>query len=111
MLIVGGAKEQCGGGDGAAGDDHNSGGGNFHFAFALDLDAFYFATGGAGFQACDFGVGEQGDVGIFQRGVDAEDVGIGFGVDEAGVAIAGAALDAGAVVAVGFVEADAQGSM
>ena len=66
-------------------------------------------SGGVGEQAEDAGVGEQGDVGQMHDLADAVDVGVGFGVDEAGVAVAGVAADALAGDWVGFVALEAEG--
>ena len=51
-------------------------------------------AGGIGDESENAGVGEQGDVGEMHDLADAVDVGVRFGVDEAGVAVAGVAADA-----------------
>jgi hypothetical protein len=51
-------------------------------------------SGGVGEEAEDAGVGEEGDVGEIHDLANAVDVGVGFGVDEAGIAVAGIAANA-----------------
>ena len=63
-----------------------------------------FAAGCVGFEPRYFGVGEQSDVGMLQRGNDAADMRISFGIDQTRIAVAGAAANAGAVLPVSFIE-------
>ena len=60
-----------------------------------------------GLQPGDVGVGQQRHVRVPQRRLDADDLGVGLGLDEAGEAVAGGAADAGALLRRGLVEHDA----
>ena len=64
---------------------------------------------GVGEKAEDARVGEEGDVGEMQDLANAVDVGVGFGVDEARVAVAGVAADAFAGDGVEGVALEAEG--
>src|ERR1041385_3779528 len=111
VFVVGGAEEGGGGVNRAGGDDDDIGGVGFFFAVAFDFDFGDGAAGGVGVEALDQGVGQQGDIGVLQGGVDADGLRIGLGIDEAGVAVAGGAADAGAFAFVLFIEANAEGDV
>ncbi len=74
----------------------------------LDLDGGDGGAGWIGDEAQHASVGHQGDVGQVQNLPDAVDVGVGFGVDEAGIAVAGVAADALGGEGVGFVALEAK---
>ena len=63
-------------------------------AGVFDLDGGDGGASGVGEEAQDASVRHQGDVGQGQDLPDAVDVGVGFGVDETRVAVAGVAADA-----------------
>jgi len=101
MTVIGRAQQQGGGVDRAGRDDDDAGGEAFGKLFPLIIGAFDFdfrhrVAGGIGLQAADIGAGEQRDIGVFERRTDAENVGIGLGVDQAGKAVKGIAAYAGA---------------
>ena len=52
----------------------------------------------AGFQPFDIGLRQQGDIRVLDGGIDGNHLGVGFGMDQAGEAVAGVAADAAAVV-------------
>ncbi len=60
----------------------------------LHFDRGHGGSGCVGEEAQDAGVGHERDVGEMHDLADAVDVGVGFGVDETGVAVAGVAADA-----------------
>ena len=64
-----------------------------------------------GFQFRHFCIGHERDVRMFQRGIDAHNVGVRFGVDQTREAIAGLTADARTLVAQGFVEANTHRQM
>ena len=63
-------------------------------------------AGRVGLQARDLGVDQERDVGEVQQGADPDDVGVGLGVHQAWVAVAGRAPDAGAGGPVGLIQQD-----
>ena len=66
-------------------------------------------AGRVGVQPDRLGVGDQGDVGMLEGRADAQHLGVGLGVDQAGEAVAGRGAQAAAVGRVGLVEHDAAG--
>jgi hypothetical protein len=112
MFVVGGLEENDGGVDGAGaeGDDGcfvlcGSGG-----VGVLDFYRGDGGSGGVGEEAEDARVGDEGDVGEMHDLANAVDVGVGFSVDEAGVAVAGVAADAPGGDGIGGVALEAEGN-
>jgi len=95
-----------------SGGDGGSGLGAVGFAGAgvEDFDGGDGCSSGVGEEAEDAGVSHQRDVGEVHDLADAVDVGVGLGVDEAGVAVAGVAADALGGEGVGLVALKAEGN-
>ena len=110
VLVGGGLQKDDGGvdGTGAEGEEVRGVDGGGGLAGVLDLDGVDRGSGGVGEQAKDAGVGHQRDVGEMHDLADAVDVGVGLGVDEAGIAVAGVAADALGLVGIGFVAFEAE---
>ena len=98
------AEQQCSGIDRSAGNDDDIAFVDFCMAIALDDDLGNFSSRRTCLQALYVGICDERNIGMFQSFIDADDVGIGFGVDETREAIAGVAFDARAVIAVFFIE-------
>lgn len=64
---------------------------------------------GVGFEAFHLGVAVQGDVAVAKGRSDAEDVGVGLAVCEAGEAVESVAANAASRLRVGLVQVDADG--
>ena len=95
-------------GSGAGGNDNDVGRVALDGAAALDDDPGDLAPRRARLQPQDVGVGEQGDVGVCERRVDAERLRVRLRLHQAGEAVARRAADAGAAAPVALVEPDAE---
>ena len=108
MPLVGRAQEQRRGVDRAARRHDDIGGDDFFCAMMLHGNAGDFTAGCARQESRDAGIAQQGDIGVGQSRVDADDLRIAFRLNQAREPIAGVATDASAVVRVGLVEHDAE---
>ena len=109
MSFVGGAQEQGGRVDGAAGDDDDVGGKGLFLAISFDVNLGHFAARVTGLQARDIRIGEQRDVRLLERRVHADDLRVGLGIYETGMPVAPRAPNTLAFVPVLFVKHDAHG--
>src|SRR6266540_2354156 len=108
MLVVGRTQQQRGRIDGAARHHNDVSRKRELLTVALDMNHGYFTTGWTRFKPGDKCVGHQRDVWIFQRRVHAANLRVGLGVDEARMAVAGAATDAGTLARVLLIEHHAE---
>jgi hypothetical protein len=92
-----------------AGDNDDTGAQLLALTLALHHHLVHLASAGAGFQPLYFAVPEQSDVGILQGGTHADHFGVGLGVHQAGIAVAGIAANAATVRPIGLVEQDGAG--
>ena len=108
MPVVRGAEKQRRGIDRAGSRHDNVGGEALRLAVALDMDYRDLAAGGACFQAGDFRVSQQRDVGVLERGIHAADVRVGLRIDQTRMAVARAASNARTCLRISLVEHDAE---
>jgi hypothetical protein len=104
VLVGSRAEQERRGIDGAGGHHHHTGGIDFVDTVPLHVDAGDRAARCIGTEAGDVRSGQQGDVGMRQGRVDANHLGIRFGVDETGMSIAGRAPDAGALAGISLIQ-------
>ena len=94
--VVRGAQQQRGGVDRAAGDDHDVGASSSSTAPSRSTTTpITERPDGVRLEPGHQRAGEQSDVRVAQRRLDADDLRVGLAVDQAGEAVAGRAPDAG----------------
>ena len=108
MAFAGRAQQQGRRVDGAARAHHDVGGIALPGASAFHVHAGNAAPARVGLEPRNEGAGEQRHVGMLERGVDTDHLGVRLGVDQAGVPVARGAADARALPAVRLVELDAE---
>jgi hypothetical protein len=104
VLVVGRRQEQLGRVRRPTRDDHDAGGEDLALTRVVDLHLGDGDARRVGVQPNGGGVGQQGDVRLFQRRAHAVDLGVGLGVQRAREAVAERAADARAVGQVRLVE-------
>ena len=111
MLLVRTPQEKGGGVDRAAGNNHLVTGNLLDYPVRiLVLNVVDGASVGRSEESEDMGSRDESDVLKMMNRTDAVHVGIGLGVREAGVAVAGVAADACAVLWMLFVELETDGN-
>src|SRR4029453_17635428 len=93
--------------DRARRDDDHTGGVRLGLAVASHHDLAHLASRRAGLQALDVCAGDQADIGMLERRVDAHHLRVGLGLQQARKAVTGVAADAAALLWVLLIENDA----
>src|SRR5215472_15585798 len=106
MLVGGRIEQELGAVGGPGADGHDVAGVDLAVAVAGDDDPGDGAPGAVGLQLGHLGPCEQGDVGPAEQRPDRDDLGVGFGVGQAGVPVAPGAADAGGAGPVLLVQHD-----
>lgn len=95
MFVASGTQQQKSRVYGSACDNDDIGRVPLLDAVVIDKDGAYAAAGRVGFKTLDERIGDERDVLVFERRLDADDLCIGLAVDQARIAVESIAADAG----------------